>query len=86
MPFLCCELPFQALSCRQALCISSLYKSILLDTTDSSFQIVTQAGLDGGKWSAFVDLAYLKTPDNYNGRFFKVNSDSKQWFADASIA
>ena len=58
----------------------------LLDTTDSSFQIVTEAGIEGGKWSAFVDLTYLDTSDDYTGRFFKVDSDSEQWFLDAAVA
>ena len=58
----------------------------LLDTTDTSFQIVTEAGLGGGKWSAFVDLTYLETSDSYTVPLFRVDSDSEQWFADAAIA
>ena len=58
----------------------------LLDTTDSSFQIVTEAGIEGGKWSAFVDLTYLDTSDDYTGSLFKVDSDSEQWFLDAAVA
>ena len=58
----------------------------LLDTTDSSFQIVSEVGFAEGHWSAFVDLTYLETSDNYKGQFLRVDSDSEQWFADAAIA
>lgn len=57
----------------------------LLDTTDASFQLVSEAGIADGNWSAFVDLTYLETSDTYKGRFLKVDSESEQWFVDAAI-
>jgi len=57
-----------------------------MDTTDSSFQIVTEAGRDGGNWSAFIDLTYLDTSDDYDGTYFRVDTDSEQWLVDAAIA
>ena len=58
----------------------------LVDTTDSSFQIVTEAGVAEGHWSVFIDLTYLDTSDDYNGQLLRVESDSEQWFIDAAIA
>ena len=58
----------------------------LLDTTDTSFQVVTEAGISGGKWSAFIDLTYLETSDNYQGRLLFADSDSEQLYLDAAIA
>jgi hypothetical protein len=58
----------------------------LLDTTDSSFQFVSEAGREGGNWSAFVDLTYLKTSDDYRGQILFVDSKSEQWFLDAAVA
>ena len=58
----------------------------LLDTTDSSFQIVSEVGMQNGHWSAFIDLTYLETSDNYKGPLLVVESESEQWFVDAAIA
>ena len=38
--------------------------SDLLDTTDTSFQIVVEAGRDGGNWSLMTDVTYLETSDD----------------------
>jgi len=35
--------------------------SDLVDTTDTSFQIHVEGGRSGDKWSAFIDLTFLKT-------------------------
>ena len=58
----------------------------LLDTTDTSFQVVTEVGRDGGNWSAFIDLTYLETSDNYKGQLLFADSESEQWFMDAAIS
>jgi hypothetical protein len=58
----------------------------LLDTADASFQVVTEVGQAGGFWSAFVDLTYLETSDNYKGQLVLADSESEQWFLDAAIA
>jgi len=58
----------------------------LVDTSDASFQIVTEAGIKGGKWSAFVDVTYLETSDTYNGSILRVDSESENWLADAAVA
>jgi len=58
----------------------------LLDTTDASFQVVLEAGREGGDWSAFLDATYLDSSDKYKGQLFRVETDSEQWFIDAAIA
>jgi len=58
----------------------------LMDTTDASFQIVTEAGLKDGNWSAFADVTYLETSDNYKGPLLRVDSESEQWLVDAAVA
>lgn len=58
----------------------------LMDTTDASFQVVTEAGLKDGNWSTFVDLTYLKTSDTDKGQLLRVDADSEQWFIDAAVA
>ena len=62
----------------------------LLDITDASFQIHVEAGRDQGNWSAFVDLTYLDTSDDFSfdamGTTVRIEIDSEQWFIDAAIA
>ena len=58
----------------------------LLDTTDSSFQFVTELGQENGNWSAFLDLTYLKTSDDYKGPILFVDSKSEVWYLDAAVA
>jgi len=58
----------------------------LLDTTDNSFQVVTEAGIAGGNWSAFIDFTYLETSDNYKGQLLFADSDSEQLYLDAVVA
>ena len=58
----------------------------LLDTTDASFQIVVEAGREGGHWSGFVDATYLDSSDKYTGQLLRIETDSEQWFVDAAIA
>ena len=64
--------------------------SDLMDTTDASFQIFAEAGLAEGNWSAFVDMTYLDTSDdwtsNIQGQDVDIASDSEQWFIDAAVA
>lgn len=58
----------------------------LVDTTDSSFQVVVESGLEGGHISAFADITYLDTSDNFSGDLLRVETDSEQWFIDAAVA
>ena len=58
----------------------------LLDTTDTSFQVVTEAGIAGGNWSAFIDFTYLETSDNYKGQLLFADSDSEQMYLDVAVA
>jgi hypothetical protein len=58
----------------------------LLDTTDSSFQFVSELGQEDGNWSAFLDLTYLKTSDDYKGPILFVDSRSEVWYLDAAVA
>ena len=58
----------------------------LLDTTDSSFQFVSELGQEDGNWSAFLDLTYLKTSDDYKGPILFVDSKSEVWYLDAAVA
>ena len=58
----------------------------LLDVTDSSFQLAVEAGRTSGHISGFVDVTYLETSDNYNGKILRIDTDSEQWFIDAALA
>jgi hypothetical protein len=62
----------------------------LVDATDASFQVVAEAGREGGNWSAFIDVTYLDTSDdirkNVEGIDIRVDTDSEQWFIDAAVA
>jgi len=58
----------------------------LLDTTDASFQVVLEAGREGGGWSAFIDATYLDSSDKYKGQLLRIETDSEQWFVDAAVA
>jgi len=58
----------------------------LVDTTDASFQIVTEVGSTAGRWSVFADVTYLETSDNFKGPLLRVDSESEQWLVDAAVA
>lgn len=58
----------------------------LVDTTDASFQLVTELGWSGGRWSAFADATYLDTSNTYNGPLLRIDSDSEQWLVDGGVA
>jgi hypothetical protein len=58
----------------------------LVDVTDSSFQIVTEAATQGRTWSVFADVTYLETSDTSRREFTQIDIESKQWLADAGIS
>ena len=58
----------------------------LIDTTDASFQLVTEAGWSDGHWSAFADVTYFDASDTYKGPLVRVDSDSEQWLVDVAVA
>jgi len=58
----------------------------LLDTTDSSFQIAIESGFEDGYFSAFVDITYLETSDDFSGDLLRLDTQSEQWFIDAALA
>ena len=58
----------------------------LVDTIDTSLQLVSEAGFEGSQWSAFVDLTYLETSDTNRRPVLQVDSESEQWFVDAAVA
>jgi len=58
----------------------------LMDTTDSSFQVAVESGFEDGHVSAFVDITYLETSDNFSGELLRLDTKSEQWFIDAALA
>jgi len=56
----------------------------LMDVTDASFQIASEAAFGDGTWSALVDVTYIETSDRVNGRIFRLKTQSEQWFVDAA--
>lgn len=58
----------------------------LIDTTDASFQLVTEAGFSDYRWSVFADVTYLDTSDTYRGPLLRIDSDSEQWLVDGGLA
>jgi len=64
--------------------------SDLMDATDASFQIAVEAGFDESNWSAFIDLTYLDTSDDFDtnvgGADIRIDTDSEQWYVDAAVA
>ena len=56
----------------------------LMDATDASFQIASEAAFGDGTWSALVDVTYIETSDRANGRIFRLKTQSEQWFVDAA--
>jgi hypothetical protein len=58
----------------------------LVDTSDASFQFVTEAAIRDSKWSAFADATYFEASDTYKGDILRVDSESESWVVDAAIA
>lgn len=58
----------------------------LVDTSDTSFQFVTEAAIKGGKWSVLADVTYLDASDTFKGAILRVDSESENWVVDAAIA
>ena len=51
----------------------------LVDTTDSSFQVVVESGMEDGHFSAFVDITYLDTSDNFSGDLLRLETAVTAW-------
>jgi len=58
----------------------------LVDVTDSSFQIVTEAATQSGKWSFFADVTHIDMSDTSEREFTRIDTTSEQWLADAAFS
>ena len=65
--------------------------SDLLDTTDTSFQIVVEAGRDQGNWSFMTDVTYIETSDDNTFEVgdvgsVRIDTESEQIHADIAVS